>query len=311
MAYIGETPWHKLGTVMEPDADLDSWRIAAGLDWEIKSAPVEFKDEDGIIRTFDNRQILYRSDTKAALSVMSTSRYNVVQPSQIIGFYSDLVKESDWSIETAGSLLGGTKIWALARNNREIVIASDDIVLPYLLFATACDGSMATIVDPTTVRVVCQNTLRAAIGDEGELATFRIPHTEEIDYAKIHRELGLVESKYSAFEDLANKLAERKMSRSTALDIYLEIYGNADKEGNIKATPALDRKIGDLVALLDNGPGATLAGSRGTAWGLVNSVTHFEDYKARCISEDSRLNSSAFGNGRRRKEKAIALALAA
>ena len=28
IAYIGDTPWHRLGTVMPEDADLDQWRIA-------------------------------------------------------------------------------------------------------------------------------------------------------------------------------------------------------------------------------------------------------------------------------------------
>jgi hypothetical protein len=59
----------------------------------------------------------YRSDTKAALSVVS-SRYQVVQPKEILEFYRDLTEISGFELETAGVLKEGKKIWALAKTNQ-------------------------------------------------------------------------------------------------------------------------------------------------------------------------------------------------
>ena len=45
MAYIGETPSHSLGEVMQEGQSLDQWRVAAGLDWEAKRQKISFTDE--------------------------------------------------------------------------------------------------------------------------------------------------------------------------------------------------------------------------------------------------------------------------
>ena len=64
------------------------------------------------------RFVLARNDTGAALSVVS-SDYQVVQPKEILEFYRALVEERHYTLENAGSLDGGRKVWALA--NTELV----------------------------------------------------------------------------------------------------------------------------------------------------------------------------------------------
>lgn len=68
----------------------------------------------GTIHTFPEQKVLYRSDSKEALSVVS-QRYQVVQPREVLEFYRDLTSCSGYELETAGVLKGGRKLWALAR----------------------------------------------------------------------------------------------------------------------------------------------------------------------------------------------------
>jgi hypothetical protein len=46
MFYRGETPWHKLGTFIEPEKELTSEEaiVAAGLDWEVETQPLYLAD---------------------------------------------------------------------------------------------------------------------------------------------------------------------------------------------------------------------------------------------------------------------------
>jgi hypothetical protein len=60
------------------------------------------------------------------------------------------------------------KFWALARNGQSSALEGNDLVQGYLLLATSCDGTLATTATPTTVRVVCNNTLTIA----GEWCSF-------------------------------------------------------------------------------------------------------------------------------------------
>ena len=113
MAYVGEKPWHGLGQELPPGQDIDRWVKAAGLDWDIEMLPVRYQMNDQSY-VMSDRFVLARSDTQAALSVVSGD-YRVVQPKEVLEFYRDLVEERHYKLETAGALDGGRKVWALAR----------------------------------------------------------------------------------------------------------------------------------------------------------------------------------------------------
>jgi phage/plasmid-like protein (TIGR03299 family) len=116
MAYIGRQPWHGLGSQLSPNSPLELWARQAGMNWHIESADVRYvANDDGLssIHTFPQQKVLYRSDTKAALSVVS-KRFQVVQPSEILEFYRDLTEAGGFKLETAGVLKEGRKLWALA-----------------------------------------------------------------------------------------------------------------------------------------------------------------------------------------------------
>jgi len=130
--------------------------------------PVRYMSESsgslGAIMTFPEQKVLYRSDTKAALSVVS-SRYQVVQPKEILEFYRDLTEVSGFELETAGVLKEGRKIWALAKTGQHATLKGNDTINGYLLLATACDGTLATTAQFTSIRVVCNNTLAVALSN--------------------------------------------------------------------------------------------------------------------------------------------------
>lgn len=164
MAYVNETPWHGLGSQLAPNQPLEVWAQQAGMDWSIEASEVRFITGNtglGSIHTFPEQKVLYRSDTKAPLSVVS-SRYQVVQPAEILEFYRDLTEVGGFELETAGVLKEGKKLWALARTGQSVALKGKDQVNGYLLLATACDGTLATTAQFTSVRVVCNNTLAIA-----------------------------------------------------------------------------------------------------------------------------------------------------
>ena len=109
MAYTGQTPWHGLGNVLPPQQSLDIWLQAAGMNWTIEQSDVMFNvASDALhIRPYSDSKVLYRSDTLAPLSVVS-SRYNVVQPHEVLHFYQDLVEARSFELEKAGELNGIT-----------------------------------------------------------------------------------------------------------------------------------------------------------------------------------------------------------
>ncbi len=201
MAYVNEAPWHGLGNQLAANQPLEVWAKQAGMDWRIEEAEVRFVSGMagttlGSIHAFPEQKVLYRSDTKAPLSVVSR-RYQVVQPAEIIEFYRDLTEAGGYELETAGVLKDGKKLWALARTGQNATLKGRDRVNGYLLLATACDGSLATTAQFTSVRVVCNNTLAIALGDS--TGAVKVPHRSQFDAQAVKRQLGIAISNWDGF----------------------------------------------------------------------------------------------------------------
>lgn len=319
MAYAGEKPWHGLGFQIDADASIEEWRAAAGLNWEIKKGGMVMRTEEGtLVDASDlNRSILYRSDTQARLSVMSTNGYHVVQPDQILGFIGDSVKAMGWKMETAGSLKGGRKIWALANIGESAMIGAGDEVKGYLLAATACDGSMASEFLFTSVRVVCDNTLHMAVdgslkqrGDSDQQRV-KVYHYNTLDVAAVKSQLGIAETVWANFIERAKMLSKIKLDTKHAVGILRSVYAPEEKivEGEVISDEQFLKENTTARRVLElyqgAGIGMELSSAKDTAWGLVNATTEFYDHASKTRSVDNRINSAWFGVGAQKKQEVM------
>jgi len=308
MAYIGDVPWHGLGNQLSANEPIEVWAQQAGMDWTICESPVSFMTKDaaspGTVATFPENKVLFRSDTKAPLSVVS-QRFQVVQPSEILEFYRDLSEVSGFELETAGVLKGGRKIWALARTGQSSTLKGNDVTNAYVLLATACDGTLATTAQFTSIRVVCNNTLAVALA--GSSGAVKVPHNTTFNQQAVKRQLGISVSTWDSFMYSMKGLSERKVKTQEATNYFLRVFSSEDATNGVKAS---ERALTKVMALFDgHGKGAELSSAKGTVFGLLNSVTEFVDHERRARSTDHRLESAWFGQGAALKEKALDQAL--
>ena len=306
MAYVGATPWHGLGNRLAPKQPLAVWAKAAGMDWRIEEADVRFvaagNGDLGSIHAFPDQKVLYRSDTKAPLSVVS-ARYQVVQPSEILDFYKDLTEVGGFELETAGVLKEGRKLWALARTGQSGTLKGRDEVNGYLLLATACDGTLATTAQFTSVRVVCNNTLAIAL--DNNIGAVKVPHRSQFDAQAVKRQLGIAVSSWDAFMVRTKALAERKVTDTTEEAFFRRVLTYSTSTSTDRDAIAVNERavkaVGQLYA--GRGKGATLTSAAGTAWGLVNAITEHVDHHRRARSDDHRRDAAWFGAGATLKQK--------
>ena len=307
MAYKGETPWHGLGNQLTEKQPLEVWLREAGMDWSIDSSPVHYLTANSA-NVYPDAKVLFRSDTGEGLSVVS-NRYQVVQPREVLEFYRDLVDLGGFELETAGVLKGGRKLWALARTGQETILKGGDLVKGYLLLATACDGTLATTAQFTSVRVVCNNTLQMATGDS--TGAIKVPHSTRFDADKVKQQLGIGISTWQQFIGDMRRLSDRPVHPFEARRYLVEVLGDPElpfhRQPNLKV---LNHVFGLYAG---NGMGSTLASANDTAWGMLNAVTQYVDHEHRARNSDNRLDSAWFGMGSAIKQKALdeALKLAA
>lgn len=303
MAYTGERPWHGLGNLLAPQQPIEVWKKQAGMDWQIEEAEVRYvtgSNNIGVINAFPDNKVLYRSDTKAPLSVVS-KRFQVVQPGEILEFYRDLTACNGFELETAGVLREGRKFWALARTGQSTTLKGRDKVDGYLLLATACDGTLATTAQFTSVRVVCNNTLSIAVGNGN--GAIKVPHRSQFDPDAVKRQLGITVSSWDGFVTRMKALVDRPVDPDSVEGLLRRVLTYQAPDS--KVTVVNEQALAAVRALYEGGGrGAQLASSRGTAWGLLNSVTEYVDHHRRARSDDHRRDAAWFGPGAQMKQRA-------
>lgn len=306
VAYAGQVPWHGLGGQLEEGATIDEWQEAAGLSWSAIAATVKFDSMHGR-GTFDGRNVLYRSDTQAPLSIVS-DRYKIVQPKQVIEFFREFVEAAGGlTMEVAGSLDGGCRVWALAKGSRALRLSKADVTEQYLLLATSFDMSLPTIAQPTSVRVVCNNTLHLALDEQKGV---RVPHSTAFDPARIKADLGLDE-RWLHFSETATRLADTKMTKSAAGVYFYDVfYPEKVQASQFFSQKSAEKRVKQLMDIHSRAPGQETLAAKGTVWGALNAVTYYADHVARTRTGDRRLCRAWFGDNADAKARALSLASA-
>jgi phage/plasmid-like protein (TIGR03299 family) len=304
-AYLASdgTPWHGLGQALDDGTSLDAWREAAGMDWRIKRGIVRYNtDFDGSQLELPEQHVLFRSDTKAPLGVVS-SRYQVVQPGEVIEFFRDIARAGGLELSAAGTIYGGKRFWATAKIGEASPASVADTIGGYILISTSADGSLATEVRRTTVRTVCKNTLAMAMADAK--ASVKVSHRSVFDPASVKEFMGLNTAAWDAFRHNVTRLANIELLEEEAASIAVDVFGGGEKA---RETAGFKK----VMSLFNGaGMGAEMDGVFGTRWGMLNAFTEYADHHARARTDENRFVSSQWGTNADLKQRALSALLPA
>lgn len=228
-----ELAWHGLGQVIQEAVTPQEALRLANLDYEVGLAPVfaSFIPENCIphwnqaTNSFDmyekntpnfvcslskkgeqlnTNKAVYRKDSLTPLGIVG-NKYTVVQNIESLNFIYDILKhnpdikeKNDIIIETAGVLGMGERIFVTAKLPKGFRIGDEkqDTEL-YLVFTNSHDGTSSLTAMVTPIRVVCNNTLTSALGNNKSKVSFR--HTANIVNA-MKDGLSLLKLSYESFD---------------------------------------------------------------------------------------------------------------
>jgi phage/plasmid-like protein (TIGR03299 family) len=303
MAYFGATPWHGLGTALAEE-DVYDWQKTcekAGLDWEAELVPLQTVDTQTKVV---HRAVRRKSDGRILGTV--GPRYTILQNRASLRWFQPFLDAREAALHTAGSLRQGSRIWVLARLNRDpLLIAQDDAVDKFLLLSHSHDGSLAVRVGFTPVRVVCSNTLAMAHGSDAS-KLIRLKHTRDIheNLANIREIMNLANQEFEATAEQYRLLARRSISRED-LRRYVRKVLKVEEEPSTRTS----NTISEITRLYESGKGNDLPSIRGTWWAAYNGVSEWLSYQ-RGRNPQNRLNSLWFGDGAQLNKHALETARA-
>lgn len=307
MFSVGQTPWHKLGRVLDNPPTIADGILAADLNWQVATKPLydAFGEKMPALAT-------YRVDTNETLGVVG-EKYTPLQNLEAFNFFQPFLDQKQASLETAGSLDGNRKVWVLAKINRDpSVIVQGDEVDKYVLLSNSHDGTLAVRVGFTPIRVVCNNTLTLALNDKAS-QLLRVRHVGNVKGAldRIADVMNLADQQFEATADQYRLLASKQVNRADIEKYVKLVFATKTQLNDIamgKDSNAGTRVQEHIVRLFESGRGNNMPGVRGTAWALYNAATEYIQYE-RGSDESTRLNQLWFGAGATLNKKALETAV--
>jgi phage/plasmid-like protein (TIGR03299 family) len=299
MAYVGETPWHGLGREVPADLTPDQMLEAAGINWEVEKIKAYAKVGGKNIDV--GRSALVRKSDNKILDIVSND-WNPVQNAEAFEFFNDFIAEGDMEMHTAGSLADGQIVWALAKVKDGFDLFGGDEVESYLHFTNFHKYGFSTDVRFTPIRVVCNNTLTLSLNTKVERFV-KISHRREFNGDNVKLMLGIAQEKLAKYKEMAAFLGTKRYTNENMVDYFKRVFPVA---GGPDAKKELSKNAKVALSVVDTQPGADFA--RGSFWQLFNTVTYTADHLMG-RTQDSRLTSAWYGNGRNMKTRALETAI--
>jgi phage/plasmid-like protein (TIGR03299 family) len=262
----GIVPWHGIGAVLDGVLTSGEAIKAAKLTWTVEQ--IEVFAAGNWAAPIPGYVANVRNDTKEVLGIVS-DRYCVAQNKDVFAFADALIgtNKVKCTYETAGSLFNGRRVFALVTMPKGRIVG--DEYQPYLCLSNAHDGSSALQIFLTGIRVVCNNTLSAALHTAKRKIAIR--HLSRMDDRKIEaiRTMGAASKYFADLESFAAMLAGKKVNIVKVLDV-LYPKSRVMSMRQVKA----NKEMKELIKSILKGK-SDLQNIKGTAWGVYNAVADY------------------------------------
>jgi phage/plasmid-like protein (TIGR03299 family) len=262
----GEVPWHGLGAVLDGCPTSDEAIRAAKLEWKVNQIPVFAANNwaqpiPGFVANV-------REDTKEVLGIV-TDRYCVAQNKDVFAFADDLIGKSKvkCTYETAGSLWNGRRVFMLVNMPKGRIVG--DEYQPYLCLSNAHDGSACLQVFLTGIRIVCNNTLSAALRSAKRKISIRHLSMMEQRKEDVVMTMGAAHKYFHDLEVFASVLAGKKVGITKVLDNLFPVSREMSKR-QINSNKEVKELIKTIFKQKDD-----LQNFRGTAWGVYQAIADY------------------------------------
>lgn len=303
--------WHGLGTVLDGQLTSEQALAAAHLDWNVILEPCRSIHDVTIPDAFTTvRADLAHADARRFLGVVG-KKYTPIQNSEAFRLADALVDASGAKFETAGSLRNGRIVWMLAQLPEPQTVKGDRLA-NYLLLRTSHDGTASLECLLTSVRVVCWNTLTAALGRNKNRVKVRHTASARVNIAEAKRILGLASQHFGEHAERLNKLADAPIDKRFAYALVSAMYPDRENQNNTRARNARD----EIISLYGGRQvGADQDAIRGTAYGLYNAFTEYLDHntapqrtnRTRRQVAETRFESTLYGGNANKRQVAFDL----
>jgi phage/plasmid-like protein (TIGR03299 family) len=307
-----EKAWHGLGKIVQNAMTSKEVIENANLDYEVEKTTIHAKIGESLYQPYDEKFATYRKDTNEVLGLVG-GRYEIVQNKDAFSFFDAIIDEGEAIFETAGVLGKGEKIFATAKLPNDLMVNGEPCE-KYIVLTNSHDGSSSIIAGLTTIRVVCNNTLQAAL--KGLSNKVSIKHTmgAKERLAEAYKVMGIASVYMKEVEGVFNQMAKTTIS-DEQLKSYIQnvmkpeykiLHETTEEEE--KLSTRFKNQVDSIYEFALSHTTQNTNAARGTLWGAYNSISGYYNYIAKFKNEEDKFKSQFFGLGNTKINKAFSLA---
>jgi phage/plasmid-like protein (TIGR03299 family) len=289
---VKEKAWHGLGTILEGYPSTQQALKMAGLDFIVEKRPVftydnenHQADEDNEIKIPEircpNHFATIRTDNEKVLGIVGKD-YEVVQNTDAFSFFDSIVGGDGMQYETAGALGKGERIFITAKLPDYIKVGRNDLIEQYLFLTTSHDGFGSITAAFTPIRIVCNNTLNAAMGRNSNAIKIRHTASAKDKLEQAHRVMGISNQLSAQLQEIFNRWSKVKITDQQVLQlIQRAMVPNKEVLSNVLAgkedeTSAYYKKmVSNVYEYAMTSPSQQQETTAGTVFGAYNAVTGY------------------------------------
>jgi len=327
---VQQKAWHNLGQIVEQYPTSAEAIKYAGLDYKVIKAPLYTKgtgisiDNGGEIKEGGNiivpdQYATIRTDNNAVFGVVGKD-YQIVQNADAFAFFDAIVGGGDGILyETAGALGKGERIFITAKLPDYIRVGNgDDVTEKYIFLTTSHDGTGSITAAFTPIRIVCQNTLNAAIGNMSNVIRIRHTSGAKQRLEDAHKVMGLANQLSTQLESIFNQWTKVRITDSEVKKlIQLALCPNKETLDAIKKgaedelSTVFKNTVEDAFAYAMIADTQQMDTTRGTLFGAYNAVTGYYQNVRSYKDDETKVQSIVMGGTAQNKaQKAFELCYA-
>ncbi|QHS55928.1 DUF945 domain-containing protein [Mucilaginibacter sp. 14171R-50] len=311
---VKQKAWHGLGQIVEDYPTSKEALAFAGLDFNVVKMPNIHRLQDGTETISKSSFFTYRTDNGAILGDKVGTDYNIVQNADAFGFFDAIVGGDGMQYETAGALGNGEKIFITAKLPGYIKVGHDDYIEKYLFLTTSHDGSGSITAAFTPIRIVCQNTLSAALRNSSN--TIKIRHTANAEdrLKEAHKVMGISDKMADELDGIFNQWTKVRITDKDVMKLIQQAM--APSREVLKSLKTGEELSTVFKNICDNAfmyamasPTQQTETTKGTLFGAFNAITGYFQNVKEYKDDEAKVKSIIGGTGQLRTQAAFDLCL--
>lgn len=321
---VQEKAWHGLGQIVDGYPTSAEALKFAGLDYTVEKRPLftydnenHAADEETGIKipeiTVPDFYATMRTDSETVLGVVGKD-YEVVQNTDAFNFFDAIIGGDGIQYETAGALGRGERIFITAKLPDYIKVGKEDLIEQYLFLTTSHDGGGSITAAFTPMRIVCNNTLNAALRNHSNAIKIRHTANAKERLEQAHKLMSITNNLSNQLDSLFNHWAKVNITdKQVRKLVQLAIAPNKEvlqhlQTGNVDGLSTTYNNIVDNVCQYAfASPTQQQETTAGTLFGAYNAVTGYFQNVRSYKNEEAKFKSIIEGTAKLRGQAAFDL----